>query len=111
MFSLTGIVCVDNDKTNEDNIRESLHDWEFANELKDKLPEEINLPILSTKERLKLQSFLPNEENTNIDIGTILYEQLGYNISFGSEKEKTIKLLNMYAKFYRYYPYFIRGNP
>jgi hypothetical protein len=112
MFSLTGILCIsscNNNDINNDLIIEKLNDWEFANELQesnDHFPIEINLPILSTKERLKLQHLLPSED---ADIDQQLYKELGYNI--GTSEEQTKKLLGLYAKFYRYYPYFIRGNP
>jgi hypothetical protein len=117
MFSLTGILYIsDNDeKMSEDRIIESLKDWEFANELNpEPCPEEIDLPILSTKERLRLQHLLPSMDSSSI--GECLYNELGYNLSLGkhnsdADAQQTKKLLDIYARFYRYYPYFIRGNP
>jgi hypothetical protein len=112
MFSLTGIVCVAENYELLKNERENVHgiftQWEFANEILGTGPEEINLPFLTTKERLSLQKFLP----LNIShAGDSLFKELGYSITEGDDADQTKRLLCMYAKFYRYYPYFIRGNP
>lgn len=110
MFSLTGIVFVseNSEDTTEETLIEYLRNWEYANELQKKPPQEINLPFLTTKERLRLQHLLPDESE---DIGKKLYDELGYNISASGDDNQAISLLKMYARFYRYYPYFIRGNP
>ena len=110
MFSLTGIVCIsDNAMFHDKNesMKADIAKWEFANELRDKMPERIDLPHLSIKERLHLQQWLPCN---GADPGEILFNALGHNISTG-DVEQTKILLRNYAKFYRYYPYFIRGNP
>ena len=64
----------------------------------------INVPVLSTKERLRLQPLLPYTNS-----GKNLGKRLGYHI--GYNREKTKELLRHYAKFHRQVPRFIRGVP
>jgi|GEM_PF-792685 len=122
MYSLTGIVYVTKNPLSlaevRDRVNSSLSQWDFANELKceDKTPIIIDLPYLTTKERLHLQKFLPCNEKD--DPGEILFKELKYAITTKLETqtqnendEQTKNLLRSYAKFYRYYPYVIRGNP
>ena len=99
MFTLTGVVCR---RDNVQRLKEAFEGWEFAN-LEWGPPKLINMPILSTKERLHLQPELPatNPRKT-------LREKLGYPI--GSEEE-TAEALEQYATFHRRVPYFLRGVP
>lgn len=101
MFTLTGIVC-DNDETNE--VKRVFNNWEFAN-LEWNRPTRIDVPVLSTKERLLLQSLLPAETNP----GSKLQQQLGYLIE--DDLDKTKDALTQYAAFHRYSPYFMKGIP
>ena len=107
MFSLTGFVCTPSTSYTSDSIRELFGNWEHANEVRNEPSVEISLPFLTSKERLLLQSCLPcSEENP----GEILFARLGHCICEGDDEDSK-RLLNNYAKFYRYYPYFIRGYP
>ena len=63
--------------------------------------ESINVPILSIKERLHLEKYLPTGDPT----GCALSEILGYRID---EEEEHIEQLKQYEEFYQYYPYFAR---
>jgi hypothetical protein len=101
MFTLTGIVTKRGDAELA-KIQSVFSDWEFAN-LDWSKPKEIDLPHLSTKERLLLQEFLPS---TKIDK---LKEALGYDI--GDSTEDTLKLLRQYALYHRYFPFFIKAAP
>ena len=104
MLTLTGIVCSREDKS---EVREEFDGWSFAN-LDWSEPKEIDVPILSTKERLCLQDRLPCDGNT----GETLFEALGYGLEKGEEgKERTKRQLKQYADFHRYYPHFIRATP
>lgn len=96
MFTLTGVVC---GAGGEDKLREAFADWEFAN-LEWGPPTRINVPALSTKERLCLQSLLPTETPE-----TTLLERLGYPVDGGRGA------LRQYADFHRYAPYFLKGIP
>lgn len=97
MFTLTGVVCGEG---GEDRLTEAFADWEFAN-LDWGPPTRINVPTLSTKERLRLQPFLPAETPEKT-----LRAELGYSIGKG-----TAGMLKQYAAFHRYAPYFLKGVP
>ena len=101
MFTLTGIVC-DSGKVGE--VEKAFLDWELAN-LRWGQPKRIALPVLSTKERLHLQGFLPSGQGA----GCKLLEELGYLIE--DDIPHSEEALEQYATFHRYSPYFIRGNP
>ena len=101
IVTLTGIVC---SRKDELVVRQLFDDWSFAN-LDWSEPKEIDVPILSTKERLCLQDKLP----CNGEAGKTLFEALGYELEGG--EERTIRQLQQYSQFHRYYPYFIRAVP
>jgi len=98
MFTITGIVCL---KDNIPEVIETYQGWEFAN-TDWSLPKLIDVPILSTKERLNLQECLPCSSSA----GSVLSSRLGYLIS-----DNTEAALQQYAIFHRYSPYFLRGTP
>ncbi|MBS4036489.1 MAG: hypothetical protein KGZ85_18650 [Ignavibacterium sp.] len=100
MFTLTGIVCK---RSERKNIRNLFKNWRFAN-LNWAQPKHIDIPFLSTKERLHLQKHLPvKQKNT----GRRLMQALGYKI----DKNTSAQLMKQYADFYRYYPYFVKAEP
>ena len=101
MLTLTGIVC---DSSSEDRIWSAFDDWEFAN-LVWSPPIRIDVPVLTTKERLHLQELLP----LGSDAGETLRKRLGYLID--KNVGKTERALEQYAAFHRYSPYFLRGVP
>ena len=101
MLTVTGVVCL---KTDEQAFRDEFADWSFAN-LDWSQPQEIDVPILSTKERLRLQEILP----CNINVGQKLYDALGYELGNGAKR--TVQQLEQYSQFHRYYPHFIRAVP
>lgn len=101
MFTLTGVVC---DKGDREKVEQNYADWEFAN-FNWGTPTLIDVPVLSTKERLHLQRFLPLRSMT----GNTLRHVLGYKIDKGARK--TEASLEMYAKFHKCSPYFLRGVP
>lgn len=101
MFSICGIVCTR--ETLADN-RAKFKDHRIAN-LDWGKPTRLDVPFLSTKERLRLQEHLPCPK----DSGAVLSKALGYFIDNG--KAKSERKLQDYANFYRYYPYFIKAIP
>lgn len=101
MFTLTGVVCL---RVDEARFRRAFKDWRFAN-LDWNLPIEINVPNLSTKERLHLQHYLPHGKNA----GKILRRSLGYLID--DDQAGTEDQLQQYADFHRYFPYFVKAVP
>lgn len=101
MFTLTGVVW---DRQELDKVKEKFKGWEFAN-LNWAVPKRIDVPILSTKERLHLQHKLPCPR----DAGKILCGTLGYLID-DTETRSEAKL-RQYAAFHRYSPYFMKATP
>ena len=101
IFTLTGVVCP---RIDEANFRKLFKTWDFAN-LNWNVPLEINVPNLSTKERLHLQRRLPCHKNA----GRILRRSLGYMID--KNRARTETQLQQYADFHRYFPYFVRATP
>lgn len=101
MFTLTGVVC---DNCGRHEVEQVYEDWEFGN-LNWSPPRLIDVPVLSTKERLRLQHLLPSLSSS----GTTLRQALGYQIE--NNIPKTEAALKQYADFHRYSPYFLRGVP
>ena len=101
MFTLTGIVC---NVGNEESVKTAFDNWDFSN-LEWESPTKISVPVLSTKERLHLQNFLPAKSAQ----GSKLHRRLGYRIEDGLTA--TEKALEQYAAFHRHAPFFVRGTP
>lgn len=101
MLTVTGVVWPTEDKS---KVETTFAGWKFPN-LSWEEPRWINIPDLSTKERLFLQRFLPCEG----DSGAFLREKLGHPI--GGDNQTTEEALEQYAIFHRYFPYFLRGTP
>ena len=78
MLSVTGIVC---NKNKVSEIRQWFKDWAFIN-LTWKDARRIDVPILSTKERLHLEKYLPTTTKT----GRFLSRSLGYRIDDSQKK-------------------------
>ena len=101
MFTLTGVIW---NGPGREEIENAFGDWPFAN-LTWENPKRIDVPVLSTKERLHLQGLLPSTEVT----GKTLRTSLGYLIA--NSIEQTEASLEQYAAFHRYSPYFMRAIP
>lgn len=101
IFTLTGVKC---DKTERRRVCSVLKKWKFAN-LNWGKPKLIDVPFLSTKERLHLQKHLPCRSNA----GRRLSNKLGYLID--DDRRLSTNKMKQYAEFYRYYPYFVRAIP
>ena len=101
MFTLTGVVCA---RAERENVRAVFGGLQFAN-LDWQLPRKIDLPALSTKERLHVQHLLPRVDGA----GSVLRESLGYLIE--ADRETTETRLQQYADYHRLFPYFIKATP
>jgi len=101
MLTLTGIVWP---REELNKITNAFNNWEFLNLTWDN-PKLIDIPILTTKERLLLQSILPCGQPR----GERLFKKIGYRIE--DDDKKTIDALEQYAAFHRYSPYFMQGFP
>ena len=101
ILTLTGIVWPRN-KT--ETLLTAYRDWPFSN-LNWDIPRLIDIPDLSTQERLHIQRHLPCEMTD----GAFLRRALGYLIK--KDAEQTDAALQQYADFHRYFPYFLRGVP
>lgn len=101
MFTLTGVVCKNKNKK---DVELAYQDWPFAKSGWD-TPKLINVPMLSTKERLHLQRMLPSTSA----VGPILLQALGYLIE--DDVPKSMSTLEQYADFHRYSPYVMRAVP
>ena len=101
IFTLTGIVCQRNERR---RVRESFSNLRFAN-LNWARPKRIDVPFLSTKERLHLQKHLPCKR----DAGRRLLKVLRYRID--DDRARAVAKMKQYADFYRYYPHFVRAIP
>lgn len=101
IMTLTGIVSRRSDVKRTQALFSGLR---FAN-LNWAKPLRIDVPFLSTKERLHLQKYLPIER----DAGRKLLRVLGYSID--DDRAKATAKMKQYADFYRYYPHFVRAMP
>ena len=95
MLSITGIIC---NKNEVSKIRQWFKNWN----LDWAAPRRIDVPILSTKERLHLEKYLPTKKRT----GLSLSRALGYRID--NSDSQHLEQLEQYEEFYQYYPYFAR---
>jgi hypothetical protein len=101
MFTLTGAVCSTSDV---EEVKSRFDGWAFKN-LAWEPPKRVDVPFLSSRERLHLQEHLPCDANP----GETLLGVLGYLID--DERERTVDKLKQYADFYRHYPHFVRAVP
>ena len=98
MLSVTGIVC---NKSQSSQVLDWFKNDCFLNPSWDS-PRRIDVPILSIKERMLLERYLP----TNAKTGRYISQVLGYRID--DTNEANIEKLKQYEGFYQYYPYFAR---
>ncbi|MBM4044778.1 MAG: hypothetical protein FJ279_06680 [Planctomycetes bacterium] len=101
MFTLTGVVSLTDE---QHGIRSLFSGWPFAN-LRWGKPKRIDVPFLSTKERLHLQKHLPCRR----DSGRRLVRKLGYIVD--EDKRTSAAKMKQYADFHRYFPYFVKAIP
>lgn len=101
IFTLTGVVSL---RSELNRIRALFSTWRFAN-LNWARPKRIDVPFLSTKERLHLQKHLP----CGHDAGRKLLKVLKYSID--DDRRRAAAKMKQYADFYRYYPHFVRAIP
>lgn len=94
IYTFTGVIA---DMDSAADVRQSISHLKYANTGWRKNPKLINIPVLSSKERLHLQADLPCK-------GGQLQKNLGFKIGANS-----LEQLKQYAEYYKEYPYFIQG--
>lgn len=102
MLTVTGIVCFRQDSG---TVAQSFANWQFVNP-DWREPRHIDLPVLTTKERLHLQRYLPCPH----DGGRTLHAALGHRTE-PDDEDRTERQLSQYAEYHRYSPHFVRGIP
>lgn len=102
IFTLTGLVWPRNEKA---DVEKAFKGWKLQN-LTWARPRKIDVPILSTKERLRLEWFLPCRSKSP---GKALSRALGYLIDVDIDSAEA--KLEQYADYHRHFPYFMRGIP
>lgn len=102
IVTLTGVVCP---KRSQEQFRSLFSKWQFRN-LNWHRPSRIDVPILSTRERLQLQEHLPCCAGK---AGIRLSAVLGYLVD--ETRQKSWRKMSQYALFHRYSPYFVRAVP
>lgn len=102
MFSITGIL-LEKDKESENTnmlFRTGILDWKLSKTTWEESPTVINVPDLTIRERLLVDSLLPDYPVEKIQ------EELGF--LFSSKPKESLKMLETYALFYRHAPHFSR---
>lgn len=102
IFTLTGLVWPRGEKQ---KVEVAFKNWKLRN-LTWAKPKRIDVPILSTKERLRLEWCLPCRSKSP---GKTLRRALGYLIDIDQVSTET--KLEQYADYHRHFPYFMRGIP
>lgn len=100
MFTFAGMVV---SRPQLADYQEKISGWAFANTDWKRKPDNIDVPTVSAKERLHLQSVFPIKTK----IAGTLRKRLGYHLD--ENRAKSNKFLEQYAIFYRFYPSFIRA--
>jgi hypothetical protein len=99
MLSITGIICHEEERENLKNHFQS--NFEFFS-FNAQVADTIDVPFLTTKERLYLESEIPVSEIT----GKVTFDRLGYLIE-GQDSARLSKYkMAQYEKYHRLYPYF-----
>ena len=99
MLSMTGMVCKVSDG---EKIAKHFGSWRHAATNWQEIPQRVDVPDLSVKERLFLEKHLPSPAGT----GKALRRVLGYDID--NSQEASERKLLQYQEFYRFYPLFTK---
>ncbi len=101
MICVTGIVCNDD----QFKVFEKYFDGNSNVNFIWTQPVKIDIPILSTKERLHIEKHLPRQG----DPGIYLNKRLGYKIDNTLERSRAG--LKQYAQYSAFLPYFVKSTP
>ncbi len=104
MLSITGIIC--HEEARRKIFSHFKMHYEFLCKC-NKSIDEIDVPVLTTKERMKLDGMLP----TNSCDGSICLDALGYLIDGDDSEFESRRKMRHYEKYYRLYPYFGKHLP
>lgn len=100
MLSATGIVCPISEL---ENIKALFREWDYV-QFKWENPHRIDVPILSIKERLRLEHQLPACESDCKKLAKTL------NYLVDENAKRSLEKIQQYAEFHKYYPYFAKVN-
>ncbi|MGO9119046.1 MAG: O-methyltransferase [Desulfomonilaceae bacterium] len=102
MLSLTGIFCLNEER--EQILNHFRKYCEFCGDGNSTIDEidEIDVPVLTTKERLRLDGILPTPDSD----GKTCERKLGYLIEGDGSEVHSARKMQHYEKYYRLYPYF-----
>jgi hypothetical protein len=104
MLSMTGLICLINERDSlARHFRE--HCVFYSSDPDD--VDEIDVPSLTTKERLHLDRILPTCQLN----GEKCVKRLGYLIEGDGAEKASRKKMQQYEKYYRLYPYFGKVVP
>ncbi|MBA7534162.1 hypothetical protein ES705_26408 [subsurface metagenome] len=99
MLSITGMICNVNERDSlEQHFRNHFAYYSSNNDEID----EIDVPNLTTKERLHLESILPTAKAN----GEACVKSLGYLVEGDGSEKSSKKKMEQFEKYYRLYPYF-----
>jgi len=104
MLSKTGVIC--EGKQRSSIARHFVEHCGFCSE-DPTVVEKIDVPILTTKERLYLESVLPVENPT----GDASLRKLGYSVEGEGGEALSLQKMKQYEKYYSLYPHFGRIVP
>ncbi|WP_133295614.1 O-methyltransferase [Burkholderia reimsis] len=96
MLTATGILLSPTDK--DKFLRETrLEHWKF-HDFEWDVPRSISVPEMSVKERLAVESYLPESPSKSI------IDQMGYHI--GNDEDEALGLMENFSEFYRMFPWY-----
>ncbi len=104
MLTLTGCVCKKNNKA---EMIDFFSKWEYVDCKWETRPVLIDMPYLTSKERLALEPLLPCDKVSE----SKLLRTLGYCIEGNNEENREAKskaALSQYRKYYRFHPHFVK---
>lgn len=99
MLSKTGMICHEDDRT---LLAQHFHEHCLYCSVDVDAVDEIDVPILTTKERLHLEKVLPSDHAS----GEASIARLGYLIEGDDAEEETRRKMEQYEKYHNLYPHF-----
>lgn len=104
MLSVTGIVC---SKDNAPILSQHFIDKTSFSIVNSHVVDTIDVPTLTTKERLHLEKILPTLNND----GAVALNELGYLIDGDDSQTQSKAKMAQFEKYHRFYPYFGKMIP
>lgn len=99
MLSMTGLICLLDER---DSLAQHFHDHFVFYSADVNTVDEIDVPNLTTKERLHLEEMLPTEDTA----GEACFGKLRYLIEGDESESVSRRKMEQFERYYRLYPYF-----